>query len=485
VILKTTAPYLGAIFPLIFCAGVSVAQHLPDRPNFVVILGEAQGWASTSVQMDDAVPGSKSDLAQTPNIERLAARGMRFADAYAASPRCTPSRAALFTGRNPAALHMTFVGEGNGGRESGFSVTGSRLIPAQYTSELPASEVTIADLLKRLGYATAHFGKWHVGRVDPSRHGFDESDGPTNNGGPENVEAPNPKETFGMTARALDFMARQAKAGKPFYLQISHYPGRSGLDVRPETYEAVRRRAPQGLNGRRVGAIAETEDMDATIGMVLAKLDELGLAGRTYVLFTSDHGAQGSNANGALTNGKGTVWEGGVRVPFIISGPGIGPGVCSHVRVFSTDVFPTFAALAGIKEPLPVGLEGGSLVPLLMGGGSGAVKRPREEFVVHSPHYDKDPQGPASTILLGDYKLIHFYETAAPRLFDLSRDIGERRDLAKEEPEKAADLDRRLAEFLKTVNAAMPSANPSFDPSKATPPEEHGGGRKRERGVPQ
>src|SRR5947209_5104468 len=159
----------------------SFAADAALRPNFVVIMGEAQGWASSSVQMDDAIPASKSTLAHTPNLEKLAAGGMRFANFYAASPRCTPTRAALFTGKSPAALHMTFVGEGRGGKESSFSETGSKLIPAPATMEMPEGEPTIAEALKREGYATAHYGKWHVGRVSPSRHGFEENAGPSNN----------------------------------------------------------------------------------------------------------------------------------------------------------------------------------------------------------------------------------------------------------------------------------------------------------------
>jgi arylsulfatase A-like enzyme len=148
---------------------------------------------------------------------------MRFANFYAPSPRCTPSRAALFTGKSPAQLHMTFVGEGR--KESRGNLNG-RVISPDSSIELPTSETTIAALLKRAGYATAHFGKWHVGRVNPSQHGFDESDGPTNNGGPDNVANPHPKQLHGMTERGMAFMGRQVKAGKPFYLQLSHYASR-------------------------------------------------------------------------------------------------------------------------------------------------------------------------------------------------------------------------------------------------------------------
>jgi arylsulfatase A-like enzyme len=475
----------------VFIASAGIL-HAADRPNFLVILGEAQGWTSSSVQMDDTMPNSKSDLARTPNLEKLAAGGIRFANFHAASPRCTPTRAALFTGRSPAALHMTFVsegprgngggggggaGRGGGGRESTFSETGSKLLPPSPVFDLPESDATIAEVLKRAGYVTAHFGKWHVGRTSPARHGFDESDGATSNGGQDNVENPNPKEAFGMTERGMDFMTRQAKAGKPFYLQISHYPGRGGTDARPETYASVRQRAKTDRDARQVGNAAVTEDMDATIGMLLAKLDELGIANRTYVIYTSDHGAQGRNANGPLANGKGTVWEGGVRVPLIVRGPGIRAGACSHVEATTVDLFPTIAALARVTEPLPKELEGGNLTPVLAGMPHATVKRPREELVIHFPHYDKDEIGPASAIFLGNLKLIHVYETNTSHLFDLSKDLTEGRDLASTMASQAAVLDKRLAEYLAAVKAQMPAPNPSYDPSKPQPPQDRRGGR--------
>lgn len=459
----------------------SALSAADQRPNFVVIMGEAQGWASCSVQMDDTVPESKSELAHTPNLERLATGGMRFANFYAASPRCTPTRAALFTGRSPAALRMTFVGEGKGGRESSWSETGSKLIPPEMISEMPESEVTIAEVLQRAGYATAHFGKWHVGRLDPARHGFSESDGPNNNGGPENVENPNPKQAFRTAGLGCDFMARQVKAGKPFYLQVSHYAGRGGTDALAETYADVRRRARNDRDQRQVGSAAVTQDMDTTIGQLMAKLDELGIADRTYVIYTSDHGAQGGNANGPLANGKGTVWEGGIRVPLIVRGPGVKAGTLSHVRASTVDLFPTMAAIARVTEPMPKGLEGGSLGPVLGGQAGAAVKRPREEFVVHFPHYDKDAIGPASTILLGPLKLIHVYETGSLRLFDLTKDFAEAHDLAAAQPKDVSMLDRRLTDYLAAVGAAMPTTNSHFNPAAARPFEPRRGGKGKPR----
>lgn len=448
--------------PLILCLlGLTLAASAADsnHPNFVVILGEGSGWTSSSVQMDDRNPASKGIGIQSPNLERLAAEGMRFSDGYAASPRCTPSRAALFTGRSPAALHMTFIGAGKRGQ----AVT-TKLIAPNASMELPMEETTIAELLKNAGYATAHFGKWHVGRENPSKHGFDESDGATSNGGPENVASPNPKQALAMTAHGIDFMERQVKAKKPFYLQMSHYPDQEEKGGRK--------------NAEAKAPVDEMSLVDKTVGQILDSVERLGLKGNTYIVSTTDHGSPGRNA--PLTGGKGGVWEGGLRVPFIVAGPDVKAGVCSHVRVSATDLLPTFASLSGSEEPLPKGVEGGNFAPVLLNGGTGAVKRPREEFVVHFPHYDKDRLGPASAILLGDFKLIRVYETDERKLFDLSKDITEGNDLAKQMPAKVSELDQRLTDYLKAVNAQMPTVNPNADPSKTadTLPVEEKGGRK-------
>ena len=417
------------------------------------------------MQMDDAVPESKSADVSTPNLETLAQGGMRFANFYAASPRCTPSRAAIFTGKSPAALHMTFVGEGKADNRG---AANGKLVPPDCSIELPAGETTIAEFLKADGYATAHFGKWHVGRVDPSRHGFDESDGPTNNGGPDNVPNPHPKQLFGMTDRGMDFMARQVKADKPFYLQLSHYAFRHAEGGRLESAAPAEGPPPDP-------AQAEA-DLDVAFGMLLKKITELGIADNTYVIFTADHGSPGRTP--PLAGGKGTVSEGGLRVPFIIRGPGIPAGTCSHVRAEDEDIFPTVAALAGITKPLPVGVEGGSLAAVLHDAGKGAVNRPRKEFVVHFPHYDKDPSGPASAILLGDFKLVRTYETGALRLYNIAQDPGERHDLASEMSEKTKELNERLTSYLESVHAQMPAPNPNYDPSKPADAPRGGGKRK-------
>lgn len=442
-----------------FVASAPLLAAAP-QPNFIVIYGEGSGWTSTSVQMDNRNPASKGTSLRTPNVERLATAGMRFSDGYAPSPRCTPSRAALLTGKSPAQLHMTFVNEGK--RDSAGELNGRVLTPSA-AIELPTAETTIAEQFKPAGYATAHFGKWHLGRVSPSQQGFDETDGPTGNGGPDNVAAPNPKQALAMTTKGIGFMERQAKAGKPFYLQLSHYPNqpeKGGGDNRP----------PKTSDD-------ETMIVDQTLGQLLDAVERLGLKDNTYILYTTDHGSPGRNP--PFTGGKGTVWEGGLRVPFIIVGPDVKAGTCSHVRVTQTDLFPTFAELAGLREPLPDGIEGGSFAGLLKNGGAGEVKRSRDEFVVHFPHYDKDAQGPASAIYVGDLKLIHVYETGALKLFNVAKDPGERRDLAREMPDKAKELDARLTAYLAAVHAQMPKPNPNYDPSKLSETTRDRGGKGR------
>jgi len=461
---------LGAVccsilFALVIGAPAWADDAKASHPNFVFIMAEAQGWSSLSSPMDDQVPQSKSDINLTVNLDRMARQGMRFSIAYAASPRCTPSRASFFTGKSPAQLHMTFVRMGPGENRGGPQAL-RRVIEPACIFELPKAEITIADLLKREGYATAHFGKWHLGRASPGEHDFDESDGATNNEG----STDNPGESGRMADRGIDFMTRQVKAAHPFYLQVSYYPARGPADVLAATMQAVKQRlaAKQaGLRGRRAVETASNQDMDESIGKILKSLDELEISGNTYVMFTSDHGSQGRNANAPLSAGKGTIWEGGLRVPLIIRGPGIAPGIDSHVRTIAADLFPTIAELAHVKAPLPAGIEGGSLAPVLTHSGAGEVKRAREELVFHFPHYDMDDYGPSSAILLGNYKLIHFYAGDTRQLFDLQNDIAEQHDLAKELPEKVKELDTKLTAYLKDVGGQLPTANPDFDPAKA------------------
>lgn len=474
--MKPTIPQLAAF---VLTIGFAASVRADRPPNFLVIMGEAQGWASMSAPLDDRDrEGSASDFIRTPNLDALAERGIRFSDFYAASPRCTPTRAALETGRSPAALRMTFVNEGKG---DGAVSPGDKVMAPATTTELPAGIETTATILKRAGYATAHFGKWHMGRANPREHGFDENDGPNSNGGPENVEDPNPKQCYAIAELGMDFMTRQVKAKKPFLLQISQYPGRGPMTAREDTLEAVKKRLGTRMDFQRIGTAAGNEEIDKTLGLVFTKLKELGQLDNTYIFYTADHGAQGGNANGALTKGKGTVWEGGLRVPLLVAGPGIKAQQFSHVRASTVDVLPTVMELAGVKT-LPSGVEGASLVDVLKRDPNTPPKRAREELVIHFPHYDKDPIGPASAIIYQNYKMIRVFETEERHLFDLSKDVGERKDLAVSKPEVVQSLDNRMMDYLRFVGAGMPKPNPNYDPKGQRSGDRKGGGGKGGKG---
>jgi arylsulfatase A-like enzyme len=356
-----------------------------------------------------------------------------------------------------------------------------KVIPPRHVDALPAEEITVAEVLRRQGYATAHFGKWHLSGGGPGCHGFDQHDGATGNDGPGHYDDPNPKDIFGITRRAISFMEQQVRACKPFYLQLSHYavhePTRA-LDVSRNACAAL----PRGALHDNVDYAAMTGDLDTGVGMILDRIDELGIATNTYVVFMSDNGAAsrpGRPENHPLSGGKASLWEGGVRVPLIIRGPGVHPGQFCHRNVIGFDLFPTFCQLAQVSLALPETIEGTSLVPLLLERTEASTfHRDQEELVFHFPHYAKGPrQTPQSAILSANLKLIRFYETGEQRLLDLAQDIGERNDLATRMPEKAAALAARLDTYLTRIDAQMPLPNPDYDPTVGRP----AAGRRRER----
>ena len=452
-----------------------------SRPNFVFVQfeGTGAGWASTSVAMDDRLPAAKGPAGLTPAIERLAAEGMRFSDFYVSAPRCTPARATFLTGIGAAKLGMTYVNEGGQERRGGEAGAGGggqgggrggqggqgggrnreaaapteqKLVPPSSRPEFPAGTQTIADVLGKAGYRSAHFGKWHVGRERPSRHGFAVDDGANTNLGPGREPKPNPEQALAITDRGLAFIDEQVAAKRPFYLQISHYGGGSEDESRPET----RLRLAQQVRGGREKALWQTAvlaEVDGQLARLLDGLDQRGLGANTYVFVSFDHGMSGRNSNAPLTGGKGSVREGGVRVPFLVRGPGVDKSLCSHVRASGADLLPTIADLAGLKE-WPKEVEGGSLAAVLRGKGKGAVARPREEFVVHFPHYDLGNGGPASAIWLEEHKLIRVDETGALELYDLAVDPDEQRNLASKEPKLVAELVAKLDAYLDAIGAA-------------------------------
>ena len=454
-----------------------------DRPNIVLMLADDQGWNGLSVEMAPGVPGSRGEIFHTPNLEKFAAEGMRFSNAYAPAPVCSPTRISLQTGRSPAALHWT---------KASPPERGHRLLEPTLIKAISAEETTIGEVLARAGYATAHYGKWHIAGGGPGRHGYAEHDGETGNENAYRFTDPNPVDIFGMAERAERFMARCQQEGRPFFVQLSWNALHASENALQATLAKYAKQP--GADGKRAAVAAITEDLDTGAGRVLQAIDRLGLGGSTFVIYTSDNGGggggkgRGGNGAGGLSGGKGSVWEGGIRVPFIVRGPGIAPNSWCHVPIVGYDLFPTFCEWAGVPQSsLPKTLEGGSIAGLLAGGGTGRVTRPREEIVFHFPHYQSG-NVPHSAIRLGNLKLIRMYEDDSIRLFDLDADVGERDDLAARLPADAARLQARLEQYLTAVEAQMPSRNPRFDPAHENTAPKRGNkgpqaGKKKQRGA--
>ena len=459
-----------------------------ERPNIVFMMSDDQAWNGLSVAMHPNLEWSRSSVVETPHLERLAAQGMRFSAAYAPASVCSPTRISLQTGKSPAALHWTKAA----GPESGH-----RMIEPRNVRQLDSSEVTIAELLREAGYATAHYGKWHINGGGPAANGYDEGDGDIGNEYAHEYGDPNPADIFGMANRAVAFLEKNHRANKPFFVQMSWHALHAPQNAMKETLAKYAARLNGSVDEKRVSSAAIAENLDTGVGVVLDAIERLGLQDNTYVIYMSDNGAGGGGGGGkgggrgraGLAGGKGGVWEGGIRCPFIIRGPGIPANAWCHTRIVGYDLYPTFCEWAGVPaSKLPRDLEGGSISGLL-DDGQGTVKRQREEMVFHFPHY-QGGDGPHSALFLSNLKLMKFYEDGRLALFDLGADISERNDLSQQMPEKVRELDGLLVTYLAEVDAQMATPNPDYDP-EAPPVQRKKADRKgkptkpnRNKGVP-
>ncbi len=445
--------FLAAIVVGASWAQSSAAQ---ERPNIVFMLSDDQAWYGLSVQMHPDMPNSRSDFYRTPHLEELASQGMRFSAAYSPSTVCAPTRASLQTGKSPAQNQWTKAAPILTVADN------TRMIPpADPDRNLPDDEITIGELLQDAGYATAHYGKWHLSGGGPGNHGYDEHDGNTSNGDAAPFNEPdNPGDVVGMSKRALAFMEEARDGGKPFFVQISYYPLHYPENASPDAVAAYQNRR-RGIIHNDVQRAAITENLDMGVGVIMDGLDRLGLRDTTYLIYMGDNGANGP-AGAPVARGKGTVSEGGIRAPLIIRGPGVEPDSFSAVRMVGFDLFPTYAEWAGVEE-LPANIEGGSIASVLENGGVGEIERPREQQVFHFPHYQSFG-GPQTAILLGDMKLIKYYETGETRLYNIVDDIGETNDLSIALPKQAAELEALMGEHLAAIDAQLPVVNPHYDP---------------------
>lgn len=413
-------------------------------PNFVFILGDDQGWNALSTRMDPDDPGSGSTYYQTPNLAKLASQGMRFSQAYSPAPTCSPTRHAIQFGRSPTSLGI-------------FGADGIRDWDA-------TSEESLAHVLKTVdpNYVCAHLGKWHIGK-SPEALGYDISDGAAGNGTGNSKDPSDPKLIFDLSTRSNRFIEEQVKAGKPFYLQISHYANHLKYQARAETIAKYETRHADKATPYQNSSLwaAMNEDMDTGIGMVLDKIDELGIADSTYIIYTADNGYEAKTDFKKTVAERGYykafpqrshkyhVSEGGIRVPFIVRGPGFPANTHSTTPVVGTDIFPTVMELSIGANSVPDRVEGASLVAHIKSGGSEPVDR-KDPFLVFKFSKPRPPQDAA--IVQGDYKLIKDLDTDEIFLFNLKKDIGERNNLATENPAMAQRLYAEMTAYFKRFN---------------------------------
>lgn len=462
-------PIFSGTIPIYVCLIISLmdlsvgnAQN-QKKPNFIVILTDDQSWVGTSFLADPDDPRSKSDYYKTPQMERLAKSGMRMTNGYAPAPFCSPTRKSILTGLTPAKHEYQ--------KDRKNWVNTFR------------KQMTIPRILKKADpeYVTAHFGKWDARYDDftPEEMGYDFSDGLTGNntgGGKSSLsmngqEIPfemgdawpkaydDPKLIFSLTQRSNDFIEEQTNNNKPFFIQISHYAVHLAITYSQKNFNKYSKQI-KGQKHFVPEFAAMTEDMDEGIGMLLDKVASLGIADHTYIFFLSDNGGRTSipigpeqqvARNFPLRGGKGSMYEGGLRVPFIVSGPGVPQNSHTDVPVTGLDILPTVARLAGFQGTLPQMLDGGNMEQLIQSKGTEKVARNSPYLIFHQAANRK----PTSAIRWGNYKLVKDWKINKLELFDLSKDVEEKNDLSKKMPELVKKLNNALTQFLFEANAEI------------------------------
>ena len=457
-------------------------------PNFIFILMDDLGWR------DLVCYGS--NFYETPNLDRLAAEGMRFTNAYAACPVCSPTRASILSGKYPANVGVTnFIGQSHPSK--------GKLIDAPYIDHLPLEEKSLASTLSEAGYATWHVGKWHLGDRPyyPDKHGFETNVGGCSWGMPmKGYFSPWEIETLEngpqgqyLTDRLTDEAIKliSNNDGRPFFLNLWYYSVHIPIQAKPEHIAKYEEKAKaMGLDQVQTFKVGEhfscehkkdrrvirrlvqsdptyaamVQSVDENIGRLLRAVEEAGQTDNTIVVFTSDNGglatAEGSpTCNAPLNEGKGWMYEGGTREPLIVKWPGITrPDSTCQVPVTSPDFYPTMLEMAGL-DPIPEQhCDGVSLVPLLRDSGP----LMRDAIYWHYPHYGNQGGTPGSSVRAGDYKLIEFFEDGRVELYHLGDDISEERDLSQLERSKTAELGEMLAEWRHRVEAKIPQPNPDY-----------------------
>jgi arylsulfatase A-like enzyme len=460
------------------------------KPNIIFILIDDMGWRDIGCY--------GSDFYETPNLDRLAAQGMTFTDAYAACPVCSPTRASILTGKYPATVGVTDWIDS----ENWVHPAQGKLIDAPYIDHLPLEEISLAEALKSGGYNTWHVGKWHLGgeKYYPQHQGFDVNIGGCEWGCPINgyfspyniPEFNNGPEGEYLTDRLTDEAIQliDKNDGKPFFLNLWYYTVHTPIQAKNEYIQKFEAKAREmGIDQIEPFEIGENfptdhkrhlnvtrrtiqsnpvyaamiYSLDENIGRLLDMLERTEQADNTVIIFTSDNGglatAEGSpTCNAPLAEGKGWMYEGGTREPLIIHWPRVvAPGTTCKVPVTSPDFYPTLLEMAGLDSLPEQHFDGISIFRLL----TGEAVLDREAIFWHYPHYGNQGGTPGSALRSGDHKLIHFFEDNRLELYNLRADIGENHNLAKDLPDLTAKLSDQLAQWREAVTAKIPEPNPN------------------------
>jgi hypothetical protein len=432
---------------LSFLMGLSaLVQGADSKPNFIFILADDMGWN------DAGFCGNA--FVETPCLNALAQSGVVFSKAYASAPNCAPTRACLLTGQyTPRHGVYTVVDD----RHSPGSPH-QKILAAESRAELPASAVTLPEALKSGGYATALFGMWNLGRGrsgngSPTEQGFDLYVEPKDLGFEKDAyrRSDGAYTSDALTEGALKWI--EARKSQPFFLYLAFHDVHAPYDPKPDLLAKYKARpdVPDPV------LAASVEAMDANIGRLVAGLKRMGLTENTHIVFTSDNGGTRQYI-APLRGGKGTLYEGGLRVPAIFSGPGIRAGRVSETPIVTMDFYPTFLEIAGV--PVSQKVDGASLVPLLRGETEGLSR----DLFWHFPSYS-GPTSPCSAMRSGNWKVIEFFETGMTEIYDLSRDVSEEKNLEAAQPERARELLAKLHQWHEDTGAPCPrTPNPNYDP---------------------
>ena len=492
---------LSALLPLFILS----LTHADERPNFVFILVDDLGKEDMSVE--------GSTFYETPNIDSIARQALRFDRGYSGCQVCSPSRAAIQTGKTPARVGITDYISPPGRNQPEQWNRNTKLLPAAYQPQLALDEVTIAEALKGHGYTTFFAGKWHLGGdgFTPEEQGYEINQGGYHFGTPPGgYHSPyrNPKLSDDQPGTELPmrlgretakFIEEKATGDAPFFAMLSFYSVHGPIQCSKNRFEKFQAKAESlGLTGRteprflldRTQEVRQVQDhpiyagmmaaLDDSVGLVLDAIRRSGIEDNTVVIFTSDNGGV-SSGDGYSTaclpmrGGKGRQWEGGIRQPYYIHWPGVTKGGKTDVPAIGMDFYPTILEIAGLPAMPQQHTDGVSLVPVLKGG---SISERR--LFWHYPHYGNQGGEPSCIAMNGDWKLIHYFEDGRNELYNLATDIGEQQDIASDHPDRVASMETELRRWLSDVGAAYPSVNEKYDASRATASIQ----QKLQRGIP-